>query len=202
MRRSAPAVARNRDPILDVLRRVLPDASHAGEPLILELASGTGEHAVHFARALPHVTWQPSDPDPQALESIEAWRQSAELPNLRAPVQLDATATAWPLARAAAVVAINMIHISPLDATEGLMRGAGALLAKGAPLVTYGPYRIDGQHTAPSNATFDESLRARDPRWGVRDVCELEAIAMAHGLTLEERISMPANNFTLVWRRA
>ncbi|MAQ18328.1 MAG: SAM-dependent methyltransferase [Sandaracinus sp.] len=196
MRRHAPATSRNRDPILEVLRRVLPDRGR-----VLEIAAGTGEHALHFAAAFPGLEWQPTDPDAAARESIAAWRDAEGTPNLRAPLDLDVTQPAWPLAQAAAVVAINMIHISPIEASEGLMRGAGAILPSGAPLVTYGPYRIDGAHTAPSNAAFDESLKARDPRWGVRDLAELEALAAAHGLHLEERVTMPANNFTLVWRK-
>ncbi len=196
MRRHAPATARNRDPILAVLKRVLPERGR-----VLEIAAGTGEHAVYFARALGELEWQPTDPDPAARASIEAHRAEADLPNLRAPLELDVTSETWPLAQASAIVAINMIHISPIAAAEGLFRGAGALLPTGAPLVTYGPYKIDGAHTAPSNEAFDRSLRARDPSWGVRDLGELEALAEAHGLTLEERVPMPANNFTLVWRK-
>ncbi len=196
MRRHAPATARNRDPILAVLKRVLPDRGR-----VLEIAAGTGEHAVYFASAFPQLEWQPTDPDPAARASIDAHRAEADLSNLRAALALDASSETWPVAQAAAVIAINMIHISPIEATEGLMRGAGSLLADGAPLVTYGPYTIDDTHTAPSNEAFDRSLRSRDPRWGVRDIAALEAIAEPHGLVLEERVAMPANNFTLVWRK-
>ena len=196
MRRHAPATLRNREPLLEVLKRVLPASGR-----VLEIAAGSGEHAVFFATAFPRLEWQPSDPDPGALASIEAWRRDEGPENLRAPLRLDVTHGTWPVAQASAIVCINMIHISPIAASEGLMRGASALLPSGAPLVTYGPYRIDGEHTAPSNAAFDQSLRQRDPRWGVRDVAELEALAEPHGLTLEERVPMPANNFTLVWRK-
>jgi len=196
MRRHAPATVRNREPILAVLKQVLPERGR-----VLEIAAGTGEHACFFAAKLPGLEWQPSDPDPAARASIEAHRAEAELPNLRPPLALDAASPTWPVAQASAVVAINMIHIAPIAATQGLFRGAGAILPSGAPLVTYGPYKVAGAHTAPSNAAFDESLRARDPSWGVRDVGELAALAEPHGLTLEQRVSMPANNFTLVWRK-
>ncbi|MFW6023498.1 MAG: DUF938 domain-containing protein [Myxococcota bacterium] len=195
-RRHAPAAARNREPILAVLRRVLPV-----EGLVLEVASGTGEHARHFAAALPHLTWQPSDPDEGARASIDAWVGDAGLPNLRPALRLDASGAAWPLDRADAVLCINMIHIAPWQACEGLMRGAGRLLPPGGVLFTYGPYRIDGEHTAPSNERFDASLRGRDPAWGVRDVADVARAAEAHGLQLDERVAMPANNFSLVFRR-
>src|ERR1043166_8277309 len=158
---TAPAVARNRDPILAVLREVL-----AAPGTVLEIASGTGEHAVHFASALPHLVWQPTDPDAQARISIAAHAARIRLPNLLPPLELDATAAAWPVTRADAVVSINMIHIAPWRAAEGLVAGAARLLAPGAPLFLYGPYRLHGQHTAPSNAAFDASLKARDPSWG------------------------------------
>ena len=177
---TAPAVARNRDPILAVLREVLPAAG-----TVLEIASGTGEHAVHFAAALPHLVWQPTDPDAQARRSIAAHAARAGLPNLLPPLELDAAAAVWPVTRADAVVSINMIHIAPWRAAEGLMAGAARLLSAGAPLYLYGPYRQHGQHTAPSNAAFDESLRARDPAWGVRDLEEVAALAAAHGLALQ-----------------
>ncbi|MGJ3265214.1 MAG: DUF938 domain-containing protein [Salinarimonas sp.] len=192
----APAAARNRDPILSVLRRVLPATG-----VVLEIASGTGEHAVHMARALPGSTWQPSDPDPQARASVAAWRAQARLPNLEPPMALDTAAPDWPAIRADAVVAINMIHIAPWEAGLGLMAGAGRLLPPGGPLVLYGPFNRDGRHTAPSNAEFDASLKARDPRWGIRDVADVGAAAAARGLSLVERIDMPANNMILVFRR-
>jgi cyclopropane fatty-acyl-phospholipid synthase-like methyltransferase len=193
---TSPAAARNREPILVVLRRVLPPTG-----TVLEIASGTGEHAVHFAASLPGVTWQPTDRDPDALRSISAHRASAELPNLVAPLELDVTAPAWPVDRADAVVSINMIHIAPWAATEGLMAGAARLLAPGGVLFLYGPFRKDGRHTAPSNAAFDESLRARNPEWGVRDLRDVEALARRHGFELVETVAMPANNLSVVFAR-
>ena len=196
MKQHAPAAARNRDPILAVLRRVLPARPGA---LVLEVASGTGQHAVHFAQALPHLHWQPTDLDPAALASIAAWVQEAGLSNLRAPQPLDVRG-AWPVDRADALFCANMVHISPWACTLGLLEGAARLLDVGAPLVLYGPYRRGGAHTAPSNAAFDESLRARDPAWGVRD---LEAVVdHARGFALEEVVQMPANNLTVVLRRS
>jgi SAM-dependent methyltransferase len=193
----SPAVARNREPILDVLRRVLPRSG-----LVLEIASGTGEHAVHFVRALPGLIWQPSDPDETARCSIEAHRDAAGLPNLRPPLPLDASAPDWPVERAEAVVAINLVHIAPWAATLGLMAGAARVLRPGGVLVLYGPYKEGGAHTAPSNAEFDASLRASNPAWGVRDSEEVVAAARARDLALLERVAMPANNLTLVLRRA
>jgi hypothetical protein len=192
---TAPAVARNRDPILAVLRDVLP----AG--FVLEIASGSGEHAVHFAAALPHLVWQPSDPDAQARLSIAGHAARTNLPNLLPPLDLDAAAADWPVTRADAVVSINMIHIAPWASTEGLMAGAARLLAAGRPLYLYGPYREHGQHTAPSNADFDASLRSRNPAWGVRDLDEVAALAARHGLTLERTVAMPANNLSVIFRR-
>jgi hypothetical protein len=193
---TAPAVARNRDPILTVLREVLPAAG-----TVLEIASGTGEHAIHFAAALPHLVWQPSDPDAQARSSIAAHAMQAGLANLLPPLELDAAAPVWPVTRADALVSINMIHISPWRATQGLMAGAARVLPAGAPLYLYGPYRRHGQHTAPSNAAFDESLRARDPEWGVRDLDEVVALAAGHGLALQRSVAMPANNLSVIFRR-
>ena len=193
---TAPAVARNREPILAVLRRVLPERG-----LMLEIASGSGEHAVHFAAAMPDLTWQPTDPDPEALTSIAAHRAAAQLPNLLPPRVLDAAAPVWPVTQADAIVAINMIHIAPWSAAEGLMAGAGRLLAPDRVLYLYGPFREHGRHTAPSNAAFDESLRARNREWGVRDLDEVATLADRHGFTLCERVAMPANNLSVVFRR-
>jgi SAM-dependent methyltransferase len=192
----SPAVARNRDPILAALRPFLP--AHG---TVLEIASGTGEHAAYFATHLPHLTWQPSDVDPEALAGIEAHRAAANAPNLRAPIALDVTAPVWPVTRADAVVSINMIHISPWASAQGLMAGAAQLLAAGGVLYLYGPFKENGVHTAPSNTAFDESLRARDPRWGVRDVGDVRALADSHGFDFIERVAMPANNLSLVFRR-
>ena len=197
-RRSAPATLRNREPILAVLSRVLPERG-----LVLEIASGTGEHAAAFAEALPSLRFQPSDADPAALASIDAWRADAALPNLLAPRVLDVHQLPWELPEAPdAIVCINMIHISPWTACLALLDGASERLASGRPLVLYGPYREGGHHTAPSNAAFDASLRERDPRWGVRDLEAVEAAATARGFALEEGVAMPANNRTVVFRRA
>ncbi|HYD37758.1 MAG TPA: DUF938 domain-containing protein [Allosphingosinicella sp.] len=195
-RRSAPATQRNREPILAVLRTVLPERG-----LVLEVASGTGEHAAYFAGLFPDLRWQPSDPDPAALASIRAWREDSGLANLLEPVRLDAAAEAWPVASADAVLCVNMVHISPWEATLGLLRGAGRLLAPGAPLILYGPYRRAGVPTAPSNAAFDASLRARDPRWGLREVEAVEAEAARNGLRLDRLFEMPANNLSLLFRK-
>lgn len=195
-RRHAPAAARNRDPILAVLQAVLPPSG-----LVLELASGTGEHAIHFARALPGLTWQPSDPDPEARASIAAWREAEGLPNLLTPIALDACAPRWPVERADAVVCINMIHISPWNATEGLMAGAGRVLSPGGPLVLYGPYRRAERPIEPSNQAFDEDLRRRDPRWGLRSLEEVRACAIGQGLELERVVEMPSNNISVVFRK-
>ncbi|MCJ2178842.1 DUF938 domain-containing protein [Novosphingobium album (ex Hu et al. 2023)] len=195
-RRQAPAAARNRDPILAVLREVLPPSG-----LVLELASGTGEHAVHFARALPGLVWQPSDPDADARESIGAWRGTEALTNLLPPVALDAAAPLWPVETADAVVCINMIHISPWASTEGLMAGAGRLLAPGHPLVLYGPYRRAGHPIEPGNQAFDEDLKRRDPRWGLRQLEDVRACAKEHGLVLERYVEMPANNLSVIFRK-
>ncbi len=192
-RREAPAVARNRASILDVLLGILPTRG-----LLLEVASGSGEHALHFAPAFPGLTFQPSDPDADARASIDAWCASVQ--NIRTALALDAAAPEWPVDRADAVLCINMIHIAPWSACEGLLRGAARLLPPGAPLVLYGPFKRGGAHTAPSNEAFDESLRARDPKWGVRD---LEAVAAAaKGFDPPEIHTMPANNLTVAFRRA
>jgi predicted O-methyltransferase YrrM len=196
-KRQAPATARNREPILGVLARVLPDAG-----LVLELASGTGEHAVFFARALPGVRWQPTDRDPTALASIAAYRAEAGLANLLLPLALDAADEAWPVVQADAIVSINMIHISPFASCCGLFRGARRLLAAGAPLVLYGPFRFDGVFLAPSNAAFDADLRARDPAWGVRDLSEVDDVALAAGFERAELVALPANNHAVVFRRS
>jgi SAM-dependent methyltransferase len=172
------------------------------EGLVLEVASGTGEHAVHFARTYPRLAWQPSDPDPEALDSIAAWRVEGGLANLREPVLLDAAAADWPVAAADAVLCINMIHISPLAATEGLLAGAAALLAAGAPLIVYGPYVEGHVETAPSNLEFDAWLKRRDPEFGLRSAEWLDERAAAHGFTRTRRVAMPANNLTLVYRRS
>jgi SAM-dependent methyltransferase len=168
---------------------------------VLEIASGSGEHAVYFAAALPSLIWQPTDIDQVALRSIAAHRAAARLPNVCPPLQLDASARSWPIEHADTIVAINMLHIAPWRAAEGLMAGAGRVLRPGSVLYLYGPFKENGVHTAPSNAVFDESLRARNPEWGVRDVTDLVELARVHGLTFAERVSMPANNLSLIFRR-
>ncbi len=193
--RTAPAVARNRDPILTALRRFMPEKG-----TVLEIASGTGEHVVHFAAALPGLSWQPTDPDDGALASIAAWQERSRLPNLLPPLRLDVTVP-WPVDRADAVVCINMIHISPWRATEALMAGAARVLAPTGVLFLYGPYKEGGMHTAPSNEAFDADLRSRNPEWGVRDLDSVRAMADRYGLACEERIAMPANNLSIVFRR-
>jgi len=194
VKRSAPAAERNTTPILAALRSVLP-----ARGLVLEIASGTGQHAAAFAAAMPALEWQPTDLDDDALASIAGWRDDAQLPNLRAPLRLDVEA-AWPVDRADAILCINMVHISPWSASLALFAGAARTLPRGGVLVTYGPYRFAGVFTAPSNQAFDQSLRARDPAWGVRDVVDLEAAARAVGLGLASILAMPANNHVLVFR--
>ncbi|WP_250513205.1 DUF938 domain-containing protein [Caballeronia sp. INDeC2] len=196
VRRRAPAAERNRDAILSVLARVLP-----GSGVVLEIASGTGQHAVHCAEALPGIVWQPSDPDADARDSIVAWRVHAGLANLNAPLALDVLNDDWGIVQVAAIVCINMIHIAPWEAAESLFRGAGARLTAGGVLYLYGPYRRNGAHTAPSNEAFDRQLRARDPRWGVRDMEAVEALGEKAGLTLVETVAMPANNFSVVFEK-
>jgi SAM-dependent methyltransferase len=194
VRRRAPAAERNRDAILTVLARVLPPRG-----VVLEIASGTGQHAVHCAAALPQIVWQPSDPDAAARDSIAAWRAHAGLANLAAPLAIDVTQTDWGIGEVAGIVCINMIHIAPWEAAEALFRGAAERLAAGGVLYLYGPYRRNGAHTAPSNEAFDAQLRATDPRWGVRDMEAVEALARDAGFTLAEAVPMPANNFSLVF---
>lgn len=196
MKRHAPATGRNREPIAAVLTEELPDKG-----LVLEIASGSGEHAVHFARTYPQLTWQPSDPDPDALASIEAWRAEAGLPNLRAPLELDAAQGDWPVQQADAMVCINMVHISPRRATEGLFAGATRLLPRGSPLVLYGPFLEATGETAPSNLAFDRDLKARNAEWGLREVSWLDRLAAESSLQRTRRVAMPANNLVLVYRR-
>jgi SAM-dependent methyltransferase len=186
-----PATSRNRDPILDVLRPRLAKARS-----VLEIASGSGQHAAYFAAAMPWLTWQPTDVEDAHLASIDAWRTDAT--NVRASIRLDVTAE-WPAGAFDVVYCANMVHIAPWEAAVGLFTGAARVLPIGGRLVTYGPYRRGGAHTAPSNEAFDASLKGRDPRWGVRDVDELAAITPE--LVLDEVIAMPANNFVLVFRR-
>ena len=183
-----PHVARNRDPMLDVLRRVLP-----ARGTVLEVAAGSGEHAAYFAKALPELTWQPTDPDAEALASIAAHRAATGAPNLLGPLQLDVTSETWPVEHADAVICANMIHIAPWAACAGLIAGAARVLPSGGILYLYGPYKIGGRHTAPSNQAFDEDLRRRNPEWGIRDLGDVTALAQRNGFGPPETVQMPAN---------
>jgi hypothetical protein len=197
-KRHAPATERNREPIAEVLARELPPQGR-----VLEVASGTGEHAVFFAARFPALAWQPSDPDEAALASIAAYRGDYQGDNLAAPLLLDAAAPAgWPVSEAAAILCINMVHISPWQATEGLFAGAAQILGgKNLPLILYGPFFEQGVETAPSNLEFDASLRQRNPHWGIRDAEKLDRLAVSHGLARTARYAMPANNLMLIYRR-
>ena len=190
----APAAARNRDPILAALRSLLPAAG-----LVLEVASGTGEHCAHLAAALPGLQFQPTDPQPESLASIDAWCDG--LPNVRPALALDAAGTDWPVAAAAAVLCINMIHIAPWAAAQGLVRGAARLLPPGGPLMLYGPFFQHGQAPAPGNTAFDADLRARDPAWGVRQLEDVAALAAAAEFGPPHVTPMPANNLVVAFRR-
>ena len=196
MRRVAPAAARNRQPILDVLAPHLP-----AQGLVLEIASGSGEHIVHFAAALPQLTFQPSDPDETARASIDDWAKTEALANVRPALALDASAEAWPVDKADVVICINMIHISPWESAIGLMRGAAKLLPVGALLFLYGPYHRGGAPTSPSNADFDRDLRRRNPAWGIRDLEAVIALARENGFGTPHVVAMPANNLSLIFRR-
>jgi Protein of unknown function (DUF938) len=193
-RKHAPATLRNREPIAEVLREELPVTGK-----VLEVASGSGEHCTFFAELFAGHVWQPTDPDPGALGSIASWCAGRD--NVLPPLALDAASAHWPVEAADAVLCINMAHISPWEATLGLVAGAERLLAKGAPLILYGPWRREGVETAPSNEAFDASLKARHPRWGLRRVKELDAAADAHAFARTRLVEMPANNLMLVYRR-
>lgn len=195
-KRYAPATLRNRDAIAAVLADWLPPSG-----TVLEIASGSGEHVVHFAETFPLLTWQPSDPDRDALTSIAAWSGEAGLANIAPPSELDASASDWPPIAADAVLCINMVHISPWAATTGLFAGAARLLPVGASLILYGPYVEADVMTAESNIAFDASLRARNAEWGLRDLYEVAAAASGAGFEFAERRTMPANNLMLLFRR-
>jgi cyclopropane fatty-acyl-phospholipid synthase-like methyltransferase len=193
------SVARNLEPILAILKRVLPTRG-----VVLEIGCGTGEHAVCFAEARPNLTWQPSDLDADARASTASWIKFAGLNNVLAPLDIDACSTLWGVEQKApfdAIVSINMIHIAPWVASVGLIAGAARLLCAGGLLVLYGPFTRDGVHNAPSNADFDASLRARNPSWGVRDISDLERVAESSQLSLRETIKMPVNNMTVIFSR-
>ncbi len=196
MKRHAPATARNSQPLAEVLARELPASG-----TVLEIASGSGEHAVFMARRFPALDWQPSDRDAEALASVDAWAAEARLANLRPAIALDAAAPDWPNVSADALLCVNMVHISPWDAAVGLFAGAGRVLGSGAPLVLYGPFIEPEQETAPSNLAFDQSLKQRHPEWGLRNTADLDALAADHGLRRTARHAMPANNLVLVYRR-
>ena len=195
-RRSAPTTLRNREPIADGLREWLPEGG-----LVLEVASGTGEHAMYFAERFPQLEWQPTDVHPDAIASIAAWREAAGLPNVREPLVLDASSD-WPVGHADAVLNINMVHISPWASALGLIQGAARVLHRGRALILYCPWLKADIPTAESNIAFDQDLRTRDPEWGLRRVEDLSAAATKHGLRLEETRSMPANNLMLLLRRS
>lgn len=204
MLRKAPAAERNRGPIIEVLREHLRPRMR-----VLEVASGTGQHVVAFAEAFPEVTFQPSDPDPVARSSVQAWLQQTGRTNVESPIDLDASTAPWPHENTKAdapapyevVICINMIHISPWEATLGLLRGAAAVTGSEGCLYLYGPFHLDSRPTAPSNAAFDQSLRARDPSWGVRNLGEVEREAARFGWELHDRVSMPANNLSVIFRK-
>ena len=195
----APATRRNRDPILDVLRQVLPKSG-----TVLELGSGSGEHVIHFAEQLPDLTWLPSDTDPEALASIRAWREDAGLSSILPPAAIDATAVSWDLpdltGALVAVLAINLIHIAPWETTAGIIQGSARHLAHDGVLILYGPYKRGGRHTAPSNQSFDDMLRRHDPEWGVRDLDAVAELAGHYEFTLDRVVDMPSNNLSVVFR--
>ena len=195
MKRHAPATARNSEPLAEVLAEELPDRG-----LVLEVASGSGEHAVFLARQFPALDWQPSDVDLEALASVDAWAAEAAVANLRPAIALDAAQANWPIAAADAVLCVNMVHISLWSAAVGLFTGAGRILTSGAPLVLYGPFIEPGRETAPSNLAFDQSLKQRNSEWGLRSTADLDALAADHGLRRTARYAMPANNLVLVYR--
>ena len=195
MKRHAPATARNSQPLAEVLAEELPASG-----LVLEIASGSGEHAVFLARRFPALDWQPSDVDLEALASVDAWAAEAAGANLRPAIALDAAQANWPIAAADAVLCVNMVHISPWSAAVGLFTGAGRILTSGAPLVLYGPFIEPGRETAPSNLAFDQSLKQRNSEWGLRNTADLDALAADHGLRRTARHAMPANNLVLVYR--
>jgi hypothetical protein len=192
----SPSAERNKGPIAEILMRVLPAQ---GE--VLEVSSGTGQHVLHFAQAMPHIHWRPTERDADSLKSIASWLVLIPAPNVSAPLRLDVYDTIWPAHDVAAVVCINMIHIAPLSAAEALLRGAGNVIASGGILFLYGPYLRQGRHTSLSNKAFDERLKAGNPRWGVRNLEDVVHLASTVGLELEQTHDMPANNLAIVFRK-
>lgn len=195
-KRFSEACERNKDPILAVLKEIFPK-----QGLVLEIASGTGQHAIHFASNLPDITWQPSDMDPELRSSVHAWRAEFNLENLNAPVHLDVTSENWPVENADVMMCANMIHIAPWEACIGLLEGAGRILHEDGILCMYGPYKVGGKHTAPSNESFDQSLRARDASWGIRNLDDVAFEARRRGLHLIKTVKMPSNNFCVIYRK-
>jgi SAM-dependent methyltransferase len=191
----SPSAERNKGPITEILMRVLPTRCD-----VLEVNSGTGHHVLHFAQAMPHIRWQPTERDADCLKSITSWLAQTSPPNVNAPIYLDVHDEIWPLAEVAAVVCINMIHIAAPSATEALLRGAGNVIAPGGILFLYGPYR-QGRHIAPSNEAFDELLKAENPEWGVRNLEDVALLAASEGLELQETCDMPANNLAVIFRK-
>lgn len=192
----APSAERNSEPILRVLERVLPKTG-----LVLEIASGTGQHVVHFARTLRSLNWQPTDIDTHCRRSISAWLATANLANVHEPLELDVRTRPWPVPTPDAIVCINLIHIAPWSVATALFAGAGLALREAGLLYLYGPYSMQHRHTAPSNAAFDSALRARNPEWGLRDLEEVNSVAREQGFELAETIAMPANNFSILFRK-
>ncbi len=192
----SPSAERNKGPIAEILMRVLPAQGD-----VLEVSSGTGQHVLHFARAMPHLRWQPTDRDADCLRSITSWLAQTPMPNVNAPLALDVHDAIWPVHDVAAVVCINMIHIAPASATEALLRGAGDVIARGGILFLYGPFRRNGRHTSASNKAFDELLKAENPEWGVRNVEDVAHLAATVGLELEQTHDMPANNLAVIFRK-
>ena len=195
-KRLSEACERNKEPILEVLKDVFP-----AQGLVLEIASGTGQHAIHFATNLPNITWQPSDMDPELRKSVEAWQAESNLQNLKTPVHLDVTSENWPVEMADAMMCANMIHIAPWEACIGLLDGAGRILPEGGILCMYGPYKVGGKHTAPSNEAFDQSLRARNASWGIRNLDDVALEARRRGLHLIKTVKMPSNNFCVIYKK-
>jgi hypothetical protein len=196
LRFSSPSALQNREPIWTVLQNVLPESG-----TMLEIASGSGEHAIHYAARLPNLIWQPSDPSEKARESIKAWSYEMELTNLLPPLDIDVTSETWPIDRADAMLAINMVHISPWTATEGLIRGAGKLLSSGGSLILYGPYKQEGREFVDSNMEFDAWLRNQNADWGIRQLEEVAELAGRAGLSLSSIVDMPANNLCVIFKR-
>ena len=190
-----PSTGRNAEPILEVLKTVLP-----AEGLVVEVASGSGQHAARFALEFPDLIWQPTDIDPDHRRSIVAWSEG--LSNVLKPLDLDATASDWPVVRANAVICINMIHIAPWSAGLGLLTGAGRTLEPGEALYLYGPYMIDGAHTSERNARFDTNLKSRHPSWGLRNLADVVSAALDAGLKLDRTVGMPANNLSVIFRKS